>query len=79
MLQFPWLVFAIGFIFVLAYFARKNITWDTRKGTKGSIGMALIILIIGLGIGWMIDVYIDWSVIPQYMYCLLYTSPSPRD
>jgi ABC-type multidrug transport system fused ATPase/permease subunit len=65
---FPYLIFIIGFLAVLAYFARKNVTWDTRSSTQGSVGMAIIVFIIAALIAWGIDAYIDWSVIPQYMY-----------
>ena len=67
---FPYLILALGFFLVLAYFARKNVTWTKTKGTSGSVGMAIIVLIIGMGIGWALDVYLDWSVVPQYMYAV---------
>jgi len=65
---FPYLVIAFGFLALLAYFARKNVTWTAKVGTKGSVGMAIVVLIIAACVGWAIDVYLDWSVIAQYMY-----------
>ncbi len=65
---FPYLLIAFGFLAVLAYFARKNVTWTAKPGTRGGIGIAVVVLIIAAAIGWAIDIYLDWSVIPQYMY-----------
>jgi len=65
---FPYLILIIGAFVVLAYFARKNVTWDTKPGTTGSIGMAFIVFVIAALIAWAIDAYVEWSVIPQYMF-----------
>ena len=65
---FPYLIFLVGCVLVLGYFARRNVTWTAKAGTQGSLGMAVVVLLIGLGIGWGLDIYLDWSVIPQYMY-----------
>ena len=65
---FPYLLIIFGFLAILAYFARRNVTWTAKVGTRGSVGMAIFVLLVAAGIGWAIDVYLDWSVIAQYMY-----------
>jgi len=68
MLIFPYLILIAGLVAVLAYFARKNVTWTTAKNTGGSIGMAIVVFIIAIVIAWAIDAYVEWSVVPQYMF-----------
>ena len=63
----PFLFLLGGLLGVLAYFARRNITWDKRPSTGGSIGMAFIVFIFAGIIIYAIDVWIGWSIIPQYM------------
>lgn len=65
---FPYLVLLVSCLAILGYFARKNVTWTKQVGTQGSIGMALIVFIIAALIGWGLDIWVDWSVIPQYMF-----------
>lgn len=65
---FPLVGVILGLFLVLAYFARRNVTWTKQTGTSGSLGMGAFVLLIGLGIGWGLDYYIDWSIIPTYMW-----------
>jgi preprotein translocase subunit SecE len=67
---FPYLILSVASLAALAYFARKNVTWTAKAGTKGSLGMAIIVVIIAAFIGWGLDVYFDWSVVPLYMYAV---------
>jgi len=67
---FPLLLALVAFLGFLGYFARRNITWTARKGTSGSLGMAIVVLIIFAIIGWGLDAYLGWSVIPQYMWAV---------
>jgi hypothetical protein len=67
---FPYLIAALAFLCLLAYFCRKNVTWTNQKGTQGSVGMAIIVLIVGAGVGWLLDYVLDWSVVPQYMFSI---------
>jgi len=64
---FPYLVLLVACLAVLGYFARKNVTWTKTTGTQGSLGMALVVFIIAALIGWGLDAWINWSIIPQYM------------
>jgi len=66
----PFLILLLGFFGVLAYFARRNITWTSKTGTGGSIGSAFVVFLIFAGIGWGLDVYLHWSTIPQYMFAV---------
>lgn len=62
------ILFLLGGLFaVLAYFARKNVTWDTRRNTQGSLGMAFVVFIIAAIMFYGFDIWLDWSLIPQYM------------
>lgn len=67
---FPALVFLVGLFAVLAYFARSKVTYTTQKGTYGSMGTAAIVFIIAAIVGWGLDAYLSWSIIPQYMYAV---------
>jgi len=64
---FPMLILLGGLFVVLAYFARANITWDTRRNTQGSVGMAIVVFIIAALVFYGLDVWLDWSLIPTYM------------
>ncbi len=67
---FPVLLALIAALGFLGYFARRNITWTAKKGTQGSVGMGLVTLLVFALIGWGIDAYVGWSVIPRYMYAV---------
>lgn len=67
---FPFLIFLLALVAVLGYFARKNVTWTSKPGTGGSVGMAIVVFIIFALIGWGLDVYLEWSIIPTYMYAV---------
>ena len=64
-IPFFWIL--LGLLFALAYFARSRITYTAGKGTKGSVAIAIVVFGVGALIGWGLDVWTDWSVIPQYM------------
>ena len=67
---FPVLIALLAAFGLLGYFARRNITWTARKGTQGSLGMAIVIIIIFGIVGWALDAYAGWSIIPRYMYAV---------
>jgi len=66
-MSIPFLFLLGGLLGVLAYFARKNITWDKRN-TPGSAGTAFIVFIIAAVIFYLIDIWLGWSTIPNYMF-----------
>ena len=65
----------------LEAFALGNGPWESfLDGIGNGLGYAIILIIVGffrelLGSGTLLG----FQVIPQAFYCLLYTSPSPRD
>jgi len=63
---FPLFAVGIGMLFVLFYFMRKGVTYS-NDGRKGSPWVAVVIFAIFASIGWYLDVYIGFSVIPQFM------------
>ncbi len=65
---FPLLLCLLGFLAVLGYFSRKNIVYFEKKGTGGSVGMGFVMLLIFALIGWGMDAWLSWSVIPRFMY-----------
>ena len=67
-MTFPYLILAFGFFAVMAYFARKQVTYTSQRGTSGSIGGAFVALIVAAIAGWLMDAYLNWSIVPQYMY-----------
>ena len=67
---FPLAAILLAFIALLAYFSRKGITWTAKQGSSGSIGMAIVVMFIAGVIGWALDAWIDWSIIPTYMYAV---------
>lgn len=67
---FPIFVFALGLLGVLGYFARKNVTWTNNSKTKGSVGGAFVVFIILAFIGWGLDAYVGWSIVPRFMYAV---------
>jgi preprotein translocase subunit SecE len=69
-MSIPVLFILGGFLGVLAYFARKNVTWDTKNKTQGSVGMAIVVFIIFAIIFFAFDIYLNWSTIPSYMYAV---------
>lgn len=64
---FPLLILIVASLGVLGYFARRNITWTNKQGTSGSLGMAVVVFIVFALIGWALDAWLDWSIIPTYM------------
>lgn len=67
---FPLLLILFAALAAVGYFARKGITYTSSKGTEGSFGMALVAMVIIGCIGWGLDAWTGWSVIPQYMYAI---------
>jgi len=65
-MEFPLLAIGIGMLFVLFYFMRKNVTY-LDDGRPGSVWVAVVIFIIFALIGWWIDSYIGFSVLPTFM------------
>lgn len=63
----PLLLFALGILAVLGYFTREKVTY-TPASPKGGPGMALMIFIIFAIIGWLLDGYLNLSMIFQYMF-----------
>ena len=63
---FPLLAIGIGMLFVLFYFMRKGVTY-LPDGKPGSPWVALIIFIIFAIIGWWLDGYMNFSVLPTFM------------
>ena len=68
MIIFPYLAILFAGMVLVAYFARKGVTYDNRPGTKGSIGMAFFVVLVAMGLAWIIDAWLDWSVVLQYMW-----------
>jgi len=66
----PILFLLGGLLGVLAYFARKNVTWTATRGTSGSLGGALIVFIFAAIVLFAIDYYASWSLIPRYMVAM---------
>jgi len=69
-MSIPVLFVLGGFLGVLAYFARRNVTWDTRNKTQGSVGMAIVVFIIAACIFFAFDIWLNWSTVPNYMYAV---------
>jgi hypothetical protein len=69
MITFPLLAIGIGMLFVLLYFSRRGVTY-MNDGRPGSVWMAIVMFAVFGLIGWWIDGYIGFSVIPTFMFSL---------
>lgn len=63
---FPLMAFGLGMLFVLFYFMRKEVTY-MNDGRPGSVWVALVIFATFALMGWWIDTYIGFSIIPSFM------------